>query len=128
MSNVNRQAKGTTMLDKKLAKAQERNINLEQQLQSARMQILNFRQMYEAAIQERQGIQMALGRTQQILIGLILQSKGGKAVLREKTFAKLAEYAGYDTEVDGEDLILTPVSVSDVEDMEAEIEEQEDGG
>lgn len=124
MSNRNRQAKPTGMTDKKLEKAKQRITQLEQQVASARMSILNMRQMYEAAVQEKQGIRAQLERSTQIIVALAIQGRGNKAVLKEKTFAKLSEFQGYDQTVDGGDLVITAISAGDYEDMKANLEEE----
>lgn len=127
MSNRNRKAKATTFADKKLAKVEKKNAELQQQLQATNMSLMNMRQMYEGAVTEKQGLRAQLARTTQILTGLIIQAKKQKLVLKADTFPKLQEFAGFEPVADEDgNLILTPISADMMEEMEEDLEGDED--
>ena len=123
MANRNTKAKGTTLVDKKLAKANERIAQLTQQLQGTNMSLMNMRQMYEGAITEKNAFRAQMLRGNSLVTALIIQARGRKLTIKEATFKKLAEYAGFDPVADAEgNLTLTLITLEDMEMMEDEIE------
>ena len=125
MANRNSKAKGTTMVDVKLKKANEKITVLAQQLAQSNMGLLNMRQMYEGATQEKMALQQRLASIERMLVALVIQSRGKKATIKEATLAKLSNFAGINTSAEGEDLLLTAVSVEQMEEMQADGEDDE---
>ena len=125
MANRNSKAKGTTMVDVKLKKANEKITNLQQQLAQSNMGLLNMRQMYEGATQEKMALQQRLASIERMLVALVIQGRGKKATIKEATLAKLSNFAGINTSAEGEDLLLTAVSVEQLEEMQADGEDDE---
>lgn len=120
MSNRNRKAKPTGFQAKKNKKLQEEIENLQEQVRAARMSVLNQRQMVEAANQDRDLLQSRLDQAVQVITAAALQSRKNRLVIKEATFSELAEFVGYDLADEDGDLIVTPVSRSDLETQEEE--------
>ncbi len=118
-------AKKTTMADVKLRKAQDAVASLTEQLSQASMGILNMRQMYEGATQEKLVLQSQLQSTSNMLVGILHQTRGKSITLKKATFEKIRGYAGLDTKEDNGKLILTLVTVEEAEEMEEEIDDME---
>lgn len=112
------------MLDKKLAKAQARIEELVAQGSQQALSILNMRQMFEGATQEKMILQGQVQNLENMLMGVIVQARGKRMVIREKTFEKISEYAGIDTKVEDGDLTLTALTVTQVEEMQADLNEE----
>jgi hypothetical protein len=127
MSNRNRQATGgSTLADKKLKRVQEQVSGLQEQLRAAQFQVLNMRQMYEGAVQEKLGLQNQLQRTTTMLIGAVVQSRGKTLTLKEATLGKLNGYAGIDTQASDGNLVLRAISVEELQAMQEDIDEVAD--
>jgi hypothetical protein len=120
MSNANRKAKGTTMADTKLRKAEKRLAEVGQQLQATNISLMNMRQMYEGAITEKNALKNRMVRAEMLVTAFAAQARGGQARLKAKTLEGLNDYAGFDLTDDDGDLLVTPISLDDVEAMEAE--------
>jgi len=112
------------MLDVKLRKAQKKIVELSQQLQQAQMGVLNMRQMYEGVVGEKQSLQHQLQRANSLVLAAVVNARGKTLTIKEATFNKLGEFAGVDTKDDNGNLILTALTVADIEAMQEEIEQQ----
>lgn len=125
--NRNRKVSGdTTMQGKKLKKALARIEELTQQSQQASMGLLNMRQMYEGAVQEKQQMTAQINNLQTMLTALVIQGRGKKVTIKAASFAKVSEVAGLDTKLnDNEDLIISSLTHEDVEAMQDDLEEDE---
>ncbi len=117
-------AKGTMMVDVKLRKAQKRIEELTEQASQASMSVLNLRQMYEGAIQEKTVLTARLNNLSSMLTAVVSQGRGKFVRIKEKTLEDVSKYAGIDTKADDGDLILTVLTVEQVEEMQDEIDEE----
>ena len=109
--------------------AQQKRIQeLQAENSQLRMSVLNMRQMYEGATQEKMQLQAQLGNLQTMLTATVSQSRGKTLRIKAKAIENVGDYAGLDTKVDDGDLILTALTVEQAEEMQADIEEatQED--
>ena len=111
-------AKTTTMVDVKLRKAVARIEQLERDLSQASMGVLNMRQMYEGAVQEKMGLQSQLTSMHRMLTGMLIQTRGKKLTIKARTLERIGDYAGVHTDVDGDDLIVSLVTTAKEEDEE----------
>ena len=93
-----------------------------------RMSVLNMRQMYEGTTQEKMQLQSQLGNLQHMLTAAVSQGRGKSLRLKAKTLENVGDYAGLDTKVEDDDLILTALTVEQVEGMQADLEEAADEG
>ena len=116
-------AKHTDMATKRLKKAKEKIEQLTGEAAQLRMSILNIRQMYEGSIGEKTVLQNRLTNIEQLLTAAVVSSRGKTLTIKEKTFGTLTDFAGIDTkDVDG-NLVLTALTVAEVEAMQDEIDE-----
>ena len=111
------------MLDVKLRKANKRIEELTEKLSQASMGILNMRNMYEGATQEKLGLQSQVSNLQSMLTAVVAQGRGKRVRIKAKTLEELVRYAGIDSKVDGEDVILTVLTVEQIKEMQDDIEE-----
>lgn len=110
---------------RQLHKRQVRIAELMEENKGLRLSIMNIRQMYEGSIGEKQSILLQLTNVQHLLVGAALTGRGNSITIKEKTLASLGEYAGVDTkDVDG-DLVITALTLTEVEAMQADLEEEE---
>lgn len=112
------------MVDKKLAKAQARIEELVAQGSQQAMSILNMRQMFEGVTQEKMVLQGQVQNLQNMLMGVVVQARGKHVTIKEKTFENIGKYAGIDTKLDDGDLVITALTVEQVEEMQADIDEE----
>ena len=111
------------MVDVKLRKAKKKIEELQGEAAQLRMSILNIRQMYEGSIGEKTVLQNRLTNIEQLLTAAVVSSRGKTLTIKEKTFGTLTDFAGIDTkDVDG-NLVLTALTVAEVEAMQDEIDE-----
>ena len=118
------------MVDRKLEKTENKLASIREENQQLRMSVFNIRQMYEASIGEKQALQAQHQQMQTMLTGLLAQARGKTATIKAKTFALIQEgnFAGIDTKLSGEDLVLTIITQEQMEEMIADIQEATDGG
>ncbi len=103
-------AKTTTTVDVKLRKALAKIVKLEQDLSQASMGVLNMRQMYEGAVQEKMGLEAHVARMSTMLTGVLQQTRGKSVTLKKKTLERSGDYVGVQADVDGDDLVLMLVT------------------
>ena len=111
------------MLDTKLRKANKKIEELTEKLSQASMGILNMRQMYEGATQEKLGLQGQVSNLQSMLTALVSQGRSKSVRIKAKSLEALVKYAGVDTKADGDDVILTVLTMEQVQEMQDDIEE-----
>lgn len=116
-------AKGTTMVDAKLRKAKKKIEELEGQAAQLQMSIMNFRQMYEGSIGEKNVLQNRLANVEQLLTAAVVSSRGKTVTIKEKTFDTLSNFAGIDTQAVDGSLILTALTTEQVTAMQEDIDE-----
>jgi hypothetical protein len=126
MSNANRKVKPQTTDGKNLQKANALIKELQLQLSQTRMSVLNMRQMYEGAVQEKIAASQQHGAVSRMLTAAIIQNRGKKLTIKESTFDQLDKYAGIDTKVEGGDLQLFAVTKEEMAGMLQDIEEASD--
>ncbi len=112
------------MLDVKLRKANKRIEELSEKLSQASMGVLNMRQMYEGATQEKLGLQQQNQNLQNMLTAVVAQGRGKFIRIKAKTLEELVKYAGIDSKIDGEDVILTVLTAEQVQEMQDDIDEE----
>ncbi len=118
-------AKHTDMMSKRWKKAKAQVEDLEGQAAQLRMSILNIRQMYEGSIGEKTVLQNRLANVEQLLTAVVVNGRGKSVTLKEKTLKGLDQYAGIDTKAqDDGSLILTALTIAEVEAMQDEIDEE----
>ncbi len=105
------------MVDVRLRKAIARIEELTEQASQSAMGILNMRQMYEGAVQEKMGLESQVTSMHTMLTGVLHQARGKKITIKKKTLECIGDYAGVQTDVDGDDLVLTLVT-KEVDEME----------
>ena len=110
------------MADGRLRKARERVEELTAQASQSAMSILNLRQMYEGAIQEKTILQSQLANLQGMLTALVSQGRGKSVTIKEKSLANVSRYAGIDTKAADGNLVLTALTVEAVQAMQEEID------
>ena len=111
------------MVSKKLKKAQAKVEQLTAEASQLRLSILNIRQMYEGCVGEKQQLTNQLGSANRLLVAAVAGSRGKSITVKAKVFETLDTFAGVDTkEADG-DLVLTALTVAEVEAMQEEIDE-----
>jgi uncharacterized protein YlxW (UPF0749 family) len=116
-------AKHTDMATKRWKKAKAQVEELQAEAGQLRMSVLNIRQMYEGSIGEKNALQAQLANANQLLVAAVVAGRGKKITIKKSVFEKLSDYAGVDTkEVDG-DLVISALTVADIEAMQAEIDE-----
>ncbi len=112
----NRKAKGfSSPADKK------RIQDLGQENSQLRMSVLNLRQMYEASVGEKQQLQATIANLQNMLTGAVVNGRGKSIRIKAKSLESLDQYAGLDSKVEDGDLILTALTVEQVEGMQADL-------
>ena len=105
------------MVDVKLRKALTQIGQLTEEVRQASMGILNMRQMYEGAVQEKMGLESQVTSMHTMLTGVLHQARGKKITIKKKTLERIGDYAGVQTDVDGDDLVLSLVT-REVDEME----------
>jgi uncharacterized protein YlxW (UPF0749 family) len=116
-------AKHTDMATKRWKKAKAQVEELQAEAGQLRMSVLNIRQMYEGSIGEKNALQAQLANANQLLVAAVVAGRGKKITIKKSVFEQLSDYAGVDTkEVDG-DLVISALTVADIEAMQAEIDE-----
>jgi uncharacterized protein YlxW (UPF0749 family) len=111
------------MATKRWKKAKAQVEELQAEAGQLRMSILNIRQMYEGSIGEKNQLQAQLQNANQLLVAAVVAGRGKKITIKKSVFEQLSDYAGVDTkEVDG-DLVISALTVADIEAMQADIDE-----
>ena len=111
------------MVDAKLRKAKKKIEELEGQAAQLQMSIMNFRQMYEGSIGEKNVLQNRLTNVEQLLTAAVVSSRGKTVTIKEKTFDTLSNFAGVDTQAVDGSLILTALTTEQVTAMQEDIDE-----
>ena len=106
--------------------AQERKIQeLQGENSQLRMSVLNMRQMFEGATQEKLGLQSQVQNLQNMLTAAVVQGRGHSIKIKAKAIESVDQYAGLDSKVEDGDLILTALSAEQVEEMQIDLGEDE---
>ena len=106
--------------------AQERKIQeLQGENSQLRMSVLNMRQMFEGATQEKLGLQSQVQNLQNMLTAAVVQGRGHSIKIKAKAIESVGNYAGLDSKVEDGDLILTALSAEQVEEMQIDLGEDE---
>ena len=90
-----------------------------------RMSVLNMRQMFEGATQEKLGLQSQVQNLQNMLTAAVVQGRGHSIKIKAKAIESVDQYAGLDSKVEDGDLILTALSAEQVEEMQIDLGEDE---
>ena len=117
-------AKGTTLVDTKLRKAKKRIEELQAESTQLRMSVVNMRQMYDSSIGEKNQLQALLENTNQILVAAVAGSRGKTITIKKKVIDNIANFAGLDTKDADGDLVLTALTVAEVQAMQDEIDDE----
>lgn len=109
--------------------AQQRRINeLTAENSQLRMSVLNMRQMYEGAVQEKLQLQGQVGNLENMLTAAVVNGRGNSLRIKQKAIESVGDFAGLDSKVEDDDLILTALTVEEVEGMQADLQEAADEG
>ncbi len=93
-----------------------------------RMSILNMRQMYEGAIQEKMQFQGQANNLQQMLTAAVIGTRGKTLKISKKAIDSVGDYGGLDSMVVDDNLHLTALTYEQIEEMQADLEEAADEG
>lgn len=108
----------------RLKKARVQIEELKGQLSQSSMGLLNMRQMYEGAIQEKQQLQAQARNLETMLIAAVSQSRGKTLTLKKKSLENIQKFAGLDTKVEDGDLILSALTVEEVQALQEDLDEE----
>ena len=116
----------TDMVSVKLKKANVKLDKLTQENHDLRMSILNIRHMYEGAIGERDMMGGRVAAIESMLVAVVTNTDAKKVIISKATFENLDKYAGVDSVSVDDTLILTALTVEEVEQLQSEIDEMQD--
>ena len=109
------------MRDERLIKAKKRIEELTANASELSMSVLNLRQMYEGATQEKLVLNQQLSNTQSMLTALVVQGRGKSVRIKAKSIENLDKYGGLDSKDEDGDLILTALTVEQVQEMQDDL-------
>ena len=110
----------------RLRAAQQNLARVAEQLQATNLSLANMRQMYEATVGEKQAFKNRMVRAEMLVTAMALQGKLKGGVIKKATLEQLKQYGGFDLQDADGDLIVTPISIESIEELQAEFEESED--
>ncbi len=113
------------MRDERLIKAKKRIDELNAKLSESSMSILNLRQMFEGATQEKMMLTNQLQNAQSMLTALVAQGRGKSVRIKAKSIENINKYAGLDSKDDDGDLVLTALTVEQVQEMQGDLEDHD---
>lgn len=106
-------------------KAHNRIKELSTENSQLRMSVLNLRQLYEGAVQEKMQLQGQAENAQRMLTAAVVNGRGKSLRIKKKAIETVHEYAGLQADEVGGDLVLTAVK-EEPQDDPGEISTQED--